>query len=82
MRSSAPPAMASFSENWPFRRLAFLGFGCNQLSASMRPTEGKLGRLAPFAVGLGKVTVAAIGVRRANSPPDCLPTLLTLNDAA
>ena len=46
----------------------------------MRPTIGKLdGRASP--VGLDQAVIPGVAVRRANSPPDCLLTLLTLQDA-
>ena len=52
-----------------------------QLAAGMGPTVGQRQGLAADAPGFAQGVIAGISVRRANSPPDCLLTLLTLQDA-
>ena len=52
-----------------------------QLAPGMRPATGQRQGLAAHAPGFGQCIIAGVAVRRASSPPDCLLTLLTLQDA-
>ena len=52
-----------------------------QFAARVRPAACQGQRRAAHAPGFGKGVISGMAVRRANSPPDCLLILLTLQDA-